>query len=201
MRRVQPSRLRPFALRDFQLKISLAIGKDDVYNKMYDIVARAPGTGAPEIEEVRVMLQNLLADRYKLRVHRERRVMQVYALTLGRGAAGLKASSAGGPCSVHVGLANDGRNNEEIFSGCPIERLADRLGNLIGDRPVLARTGLSGQYDFRLVAIPEFRARGQSDAADIDPVSAAGLLGLKLVPQKSPVEIITVDHLETPTEN
>ena len=190
-----------YGLRDFQLKISPDIPKDDIYNTMYDIVARAPGTGAPRIEEARVMLQNLLADRFKLRVHRETSEMQVYALRVGRSDARLKASSAGGQCSVHVGLANDGRNNEEVFSGCPIERLADRLGNLIGNRPVLDQTGLSGRYDFRLVAIPEYRTRGKSDPADIDPVNAVGELGLKLATQKAAVDVIVVDHLEKPTEN
>jgi uncharacterized protein (TIGR03435 family) len=190
-----------WGLRDFQLKISPDIPPDGIYNTMYDIVARAPGTGTPKIEAARVMLQNLLADRFKLKVHRETREMQVYALTVGRGAARLKANSAGGECSVHTGLANDGRNNEEVFSGCPIERLADRLGNLIGNRPVLDQTGLSGRYDFRLLAIPEYRSRSQSDSADIDPVTAVGELGLKLAPQKAAVEIIAVDHLEKLSEN
>jgi uncharacterized protein (TIGR03435 family) len=193
--------LDAYGLRDFQLKISPDIPKDAIYNTMYDVMARAPGTGVPRIEEAREMLQNLLADRFKLRVHREVKEMQVYALTVGRGATRLKASSTGGQCSVSVGLANDGRNNEEVFSGCPIERLADRLTNLVGNRPVLDQTGLRGRYDFRLAAVPEFRTRGQSDPADIDPVTATGELGLKLVPQKAPVDVIAVDHLEKPTEN
>jgi len=190
-----------YGLRDFQLKISSEIPKDDVYNTMYDIVARAPGSGVPGIEEARVMLQNLLADRFKLRVHREVKEMQVYALTVGRGATRLRTSSTGDQCSVHVALSNDGRNNEEVFSSCPIERLADRLTNLIGNRPVVDQTGLRGRYDFRLVAIPEFRTRGQSDSADIDPVTATSELGLKLVAQKASLDVIAVDHLEKPTEN
>ncbi len=190
-----------YGLRDFQLKISPDIPKEDVYGTMYDIVARAPGSGAPKMEEARLMLQNLLADRFKLRVHRETREMQVYALRVGKGAAKLTASSAGGQCSVHGELAKDGRNDEEVFSGCPIEELADRLGNLIGNRPVLDQTGLSGRYDFRVIAIPEYRARGQSDPADIDPVTAVGELGLKLAPQKAAVDVIAVDHLEKPIGN
>jgi uncharacterized protein (TIGR03435 family) len=98
-------------------------------------------------------------------------------------------------------LASDGRNEEVVFSGCPIERLADRLGNMMGNRVVLDRTGFGGQYDFRLVAIPEYRARLRSDPADIDPLSAVGELGLKLVPQKAQVDIIAVDHVERPSAN
>ena len=189
-----------YDVRDFQLKISPDIPKDDVYDKMYDIVARAPGPGAPPIEDVRAMLQNLLSERFNLRVHHENIEMQVYALTVGRGPARLKASSAS-QCQVRIALANDGRNNEETFSGCPIGRLADRLGNMIGNRPVLDQTGLSGRYDFRLVAVPEYRTRGQSSPADVDPVAAVGELGLRLLPAKAPVDVIAIDHLEKLTEN
>lgn len=188
-------------VRDFQLSIAPAIPKEDIYNTMYDIVARAPGERAPSVDEVRSMLQRLLADRFKLGVHRETKEMPVYALEVGKNGPKLKESSADGQCSLHVGLAADGRNDEEIFSNCPIERLADRLGGKLDSRPVLDRTGLKGQYDMRLVAIPEYRSRSQADPADIDAITAVGELGLKLAPQKASVDIIVVDHMEKPTAN
>jgi len=193
--------LDAYHVRDFQVGLSPDIPKDEVLDRQYDIVARAPGAGRPRIEDVRVMLQNMLADRFHLKVHHEMREMQVYALVVARGGAKLKETAAGGPCAIHAGLAADGRNNEEVFSGCPIERLADRLGNMLGNRAVLDQTGLGGRYAFRLVAIPEYRARGRSDPADIDPLSAVGPLGLKLVPQKAQVDVIAVDHVERPSEN
>jgi uncharacterized protein (TIGR03435 family) len=168
---------------------------------MYDIVARAPGESVAGIETARTMLRTLLADRLKLKVHREMKEMRVYVLVVAKNKPGLKANPAGGSCSVHVGLASDGRNNEETFSGCPIERLADRLGNLMHDRPVLDQTRLTGNYDFRLVATPEYRSRDRSDPADISAFTAVGELGLKLVPQKAQVGIVVVDHVEKPTEN
>ena len=109
--------------------------------------------------------------------------------------------SGDGPCSVHVRLAKDGRNNEETFSNCGAEELADRLENLMGDRPVLDRTGLTGKYDFSLVAIPEYRTRGASEAVDLSPVMAVAELGLKLAPAKDRVEILCIDRLEKPGEN
>jgi len=188
-------------VKTYQLKISPDIPKEDIYGNMYNIVARTPGAGTPKLEDVRVMLQNLLADRLKVKVHRETREMPIYALTIARAGVKLKATSAASQCSVHVALASDGRNNEELFSSCPVEELAGSLTNLIGTRPVLDQTGLNGRYDFRLVAAPESRTRNQSDPADIDPITAVGDLGLKLVPQQAPVEIIAVDHLEKLTEN
>ncbi len=188
-------------LRDFQIAVATTVPKEDIYNTMYDVVARAPGERVPGIDEVRAMLRSLLTDRFKLEVHRETKEMPVYVPQVGKNGPKLKASPAGGECSPRVGLASDDRNDEEIFSGCPIERLADRLGGKIGSRPVLDQTGLKGPYDMRLVAIPEYRARGQSDPADIDAITAVGELGLKLVPGKAPVDIAAVDHLEKPTEN
>lgn len=188
-------------LRDFQLEVAPAVPKEDIYNTMYDIVARAPGEGVPGIDEVRAMLRSLLADRFQLGVHRETKEMPVYALQVGKNGAKLKASPPGSQCSLHVELASDGRNDEEIFSSCPIERLADRIRGKIGNRPVLDQTGLKGQYDMRLIAIPEYRTRGQSDPADIDAITAVGELGLKLVAQKAAVDIVVVDRLGKPTEN
>jgi uncharacterized protein (TIGR03435 family) len=189
-----------YHLRDYQLTFGAAARPDDVYDIQYDISARAPGQSVPGINDTRAMLQTLLADRFKLRVHHETKEMPVYALVPGKNGPRLKASPDSGQCSVHTGPASDGRNREETFSSCPIERLADRLTNM-GSRPVLDQTGLTGKYDFRLVAIPESRSLGQSDPADISINAAVGELGLKLVPQKAQIDIIVVDHLEKPTEN
>ena len=193
--------MEAYHLRDFQLKFAAAAPEDDFFDTQYDIFARAPGERPPSLDDARVMLQSLLADRFKLKVHRETKEMPVYALQVGKKGPKLKSSSADGTCAVKSGLAGDGRNREDLFTNCPIARLADRLGNLMESRPVLDQTGLKGQYDFRLVAIPEYKTRKQTDAVDISPEAAVAELGLKLVSQKARIEIVTVDHLETPTEN
>jgi uncharacterized protein (TIGR03435 family) len=190
-----------YHLRDFQLAFGSVARQDDIYDAMYDIVARVPGNNVPNLDEVRLMLQSLLADRFKLRIHRESKEMPVYALQVAKNGSKLKAASADGKCLIQTRLAADGRNNEETFSTCPVERLADRIGNLMHDRPVLDQTGLTGKYDFRLLLTPEYRSRNQSNPADVSPVTAVGELGLRLMPQKAPVEILVVDHLEKPTGN
>jgi uncharacterized protein (TIGR03435 family) len=190
-----------YNLRDYQLAFGAVARPDGIYDTQYDIVARAPAAIAPSIDEARAMLRTLLADRFKLRVHWETKEMPVYVLVVGKNGPRLKASSANGQCAVNVGLASDGRNNEVTFSSCPIERLADWLSNLIVDRPVLDQTGLTGKFDFRLVAIPEYRTRNSSDPADISGATAVGELGLKLVPQKARIDILAVDHVEKPDEN
>jgi len=190
-----------YHLRDFQLAFRSVARPDDIYDAMYDVVARGFGNKVPSLGEVRLMLQSLLADRFKLRVHRESKEMPLYALQVAKSGSKLKPASAERPCSVQTRLAADGRNNEETFSACPVERLADRLGNLMHDRPFLDQTGLIGNYDFRLVLTPEYRSRNQSNPADVSPVTAVGELGLKLAPEKAAVEIFVVDHLEKPSGN
>ncbi len=193
--------LDAYHVRDFQVQLSPDIPKEEVLDRTYSIVARASDAGVPMIGDTRVMLQNLLGDRFHLQTHHETKEMQVYALVVTRGGAKLKGTAAGGRCSMRPGLASDGRNDEVVFSGCPIERLADRLGGMMGNRAVLDQTGLGGQYDFRLVAIPEYRALARADPGDINPLSAVEELGLKLVPQKAQVDVIVVDHVERPSGN
>jgi uncharacterized protein (TIGR03435 family) len=97
---------------------------------MYDVVARAPGESAPCRDEIRKMLQTLLADRFKLAIHRETKEMPVYALVVEKNGPRLKASVVGDPCSMHQKSASDGRNYEETFSNCPIEDLVKQLEQL-----------------------------------------------------------------------
>jgi len=195
--------LDAYHIRDFQIVVApgAVSRQEDLYDTTYDVLARTPGGEVPRIDDVRVMLRNLLAERFGLVVGHESKEMPVYMLTVDKGGPHLHASSQTGPCVVKTETAADGRNNIESFIACPVERLADRLTNLIGSRPVIDSTSLTGDYDFRLTAIPEFRTRGPADAVDIPPVSAVRDLGLKLTAGKSKVEILRIEHLGKLKEN
>jgi uncharacterized protein (TIGR03435 family) len=189
-------------LRDFQISLAPGVNPDDVADTTYDIIARAPGDAVPRLDEVRAMLRSLLIDRFQLRVHPDSKERPVYELRPAKGGAHLKPSHSAGSCTVRTRLAPDGRNSDEIFSNCGPERLADRLGNLLGShRPVLDRTGMTGPYDFHLIAIPEYRTRDRSEPVDIDPTVAVKELGLKLVPGKAKIDILVIDSLGKLTEN
>jgi uncharacterized protein (TIGR03435 family) len=190
-----------YHLRDFQLSFGNVAPEKDTSDTMYEIVARVPGEKPPSLDDAREMLQTLLAERFQLKVHHESKEMPVYFLVAGRGGPKMEPSNSAAPCRVRTVLAADGRNNEETFTNCPVERLADRLGNMIGDHPVLDRTGLAGTYDFKLIAIPAYRSRARTDPVDIPPTTAVGELGLRMVVQRAQVDILIVDHLEKPTEN
>src|SRR5580658_3035508 len=77
-------------------------------NEYYDIVAKAEGDGAPTKDEFRGMLQLLLADRFKLAVHRETREIPVYALVVGKNGPKLKPSAPDASADTH--FAASGRN-------------------------------------------------------------------------------------------
>ena len=174
--------------------------EEEIREVMYDVAARAPGATAPPRDEIRKMLQTLLADRFRLAIHRETREMPVYALVAAKNGPRLKSSEVGDPCSMHQKLAGDGRNYEETFSNCPVGELVKQLEQLGIDRPVVDKTSLTGTYDFRLVVTPGFRTHSVSDL-DITTSTALRELGLKLESQKAPIEIVVIDQVKKPSEN
>jgi uncharacterized protein (TIGR03435 family) len=196
-------------------------------SERFNIIATIPpGTSQ---EQFRLMLQNLLADRFKLALHKESREMQIYALMVARNGPKLKRAAPdpppdandaadGAPFSGGAKLAADGyptvRSGMTIMSTPtgPRARLANKehtewlAGMLSGQlgRPVIDATGLTGEYDISLYWIPQ---RPDSIAAD-DPngpdlmTALQQQLGLRLEPKKGPIEVLVVDHAEkTPTAN
>jgi uncharacterized protein (TIGR03435 family) len=152
----------------------------------FDINARA-GSGKPTKEDMRLMMQSLLEDRFKLKVHREKREMPVFGLYLAKpGTTGLQLKAhdstsscsaplappaAGTPVETMVGLwpvtCGDGaeaRTSEhrlrEGGRDMTMNAIADWLtGSGESDRPILDRTGLNGTFDFVLEIDPESLGR------------------------------------------
>jgi uncharacterized protein (TIGR03435 family) len=190
-----------YHLRDYQLQFGSAAPKEDIYGTMYDIVARAPNGRVPSVDSVRAMLRHLLAERFQLSAHIEAKRMDGYFLEAAKGRpAALKPSSTDAPCSIRTSLATDARNDEDIFANCSMDEIAGRFSFLLS-RPVFDRTGLKGQYDFRLLYTPEYRARGESTSVDVSPSSAISDLGLKTVPAKTDVAKLVIDRLQKPSGN
>jgi uncharacterized protein (TIGR03435 family) len=167
----------------------------------YDIGAKAEGEGAPSRAEFRQMLQSLLADRFKLKVHRETRDMNVYALVVSKSGSKLKESA---PDASPMGYMNVvGRNYHATRAKATMDDVVQAIGNSFLDRPVLDKTGLSGTYNLSLTYTPDIRSnRGEPDPNDISIFTAVQeQLGLKLEPQKASIEVLVVDSVEKPSEN
>jgi uncharacterized protein (TIGR03435 family) len=169
----------------------------------FDINAKA--SGPAKTDELRVMLQNLLAERFKLVTHRETKEVSAYVLVEAKGGHKLKVSdSADGrgvlPVQQQGKMALTGQSATldqlTMFLSAPLRT------------PVIDQTGLKGRYDFEF-DLTNFMNQGppQPGEAPPDPVSIlqAALpkqLGLRLEAKKMPIEMLVIDHIEkAPTEN
>jgi len=209
-------------------------GPETINTEVFEIAAKIPA-GANRAE-FRHMLQNLLADRFKLKLHRESKETQIYKLVVAKNGPKLKESSAA-PESIQEPLPpGQVKRDAEGYPVLPAGRsvmamapgrarvqgaretmaqLANRL-SLFLSRPVTDATGLSGKYDYVLSFAPEMgRGLGlglppaggppPASSEDSGPTIFAALqeqLGLKLEPNKGPVDLLVIDHVEkVPTEN
>src|ERR1700677_4431603 len=119
----------------------------------YDVYAKAERPSSRE--QIYLMLQTLLADRFKLSLHRETRELPVYALVVGRGGPKLQLHESAD--SVQP-LIKAGAKGGLVFQNVPLSRLAWFLSTQL-DRTVLDQTGIKGSYDFNLDWTPDAAAK------------------------------------------
>jgi uncharacterized protein (TIGR03435 family) len=173
----------------------------------FDISTKAP-VGTPE-DTGRLMLQAMLAERFKLAIHREERPLPVYALAVGKRGAKLKDSEGDGTLNCK---GDGGGPGTTLFTltcqHATMKFLAQQVRGMgFLDRPVVDLTGLTGAYDITMtLTLPGQRRRATSSDADqpkdVSVFEAVDKLGLKLEAQKQPVSVIVVDHInQTPTDN
>jgi uncharacterized protein (TIGR03435 family) len=162
----------------------------------FEIVAKAP-VDTP-LEQLRLMLQTLLRERFRLELHREPRKLAHLELTVGR--SGLKMARAEGDGPSTRRDYGPGRLS---YTRLSMERLAVLLSRLL-KQPVFDKTGLAGLYDIELNWQPEDTA-ADADAAAAKPnifTATQQQLGLKLEASKEPVEVLVVDRAEkVPAQN
>ena len=177
----------------------------------YDVDARVPAHATND--QVRLMFQSFLADRFKLKAHRETREIPEYELTPGKGKPKLAESTSDDPMKVTI----EGRTlsappnrcmgtlwKEGAHVTCHGATAAQIVAEISGAlaSPLVDHTGLTGKYDFDLLYLPENRRL--DDNAPPTPSleqAVAEQLGLKLQKTKGPVEVLVIDHFEKPSEN
>jgi uncharacterized protein (TIGR03435 family) len=172
------------------------VGPDWLANERYDIMAKAAGP-APEAE-LRVMLQALLADRFKLAVHPQTKEMSAYALIVGKNGPKFHETQSEGESS----LVPDQKTMKVVIQRTPLSQLVDMLSNVLR-APVVDLTELKGRYDITLELAKYIPDR--SEPMDPLTIITRGLqeeLGLKIEPRKLPIDLVVVDHAEKlPSEN
>lgn len=151
--------MEAYGLRNYQISIE---EKDERTNIYYDIAATAAEDTTPTREEFRRMLQSLLAERFQLKAHFEKKQTPVYALVLAKGGPKLEPSTDDGDQLHGV----NGRNQFFRTSKTTMNDLADAIWDgFMPDRPVIDRTGLTGTYKLRVEATPNFAWAEMSNPA------------------------------------
>jgi uncharacterized protein (TIGR03435 family) len=173
----------------------------------YDVIAKAPPASSPEI--LKTMLQSLLADRFRLVIHNDKKPLPVYSLTLGKRKLQLKETDGAGEigCKGQPQTRAPGVVPIQIISchNLTMAAFATRVRQMANgylDRPVVDMTGLKGSWDFDI----KWTARGLLSAAGAAGVTIFDAvdkqLGLKLELQTVPTPVIVVDHVNRkPTDN
>ncbi|HVY91328.1 MAG TPA: TIGR03435 family protein [Bryobacteraceae bacterium] len=170
---------------------------------------------------VRLMLQNLLAQRFQLKLHHETRDLPVYDLIVAKGGSKLKQGSCvpldpnnlpQRPTADFCGTSRLGRVGVDWTldgKGMSMDDLAGALSFLLNSRPVIDKTGFTRAFDAHLRWTPgpgEFGApNGITPAGEENSGSIFDILpqqlGLELKPGKGPVDVLVIDHVERPSAN
>ncbi len=204
-------------------------GPDWLDNERFDITAKMEGDPPPVIpgsgaDHMMLATRTLLADRFGLKIHKETRQLDIYALVMAKqgGKPGPKLVPARGGCSPEELAAQRGAGpggppppvcgiqqgpGRIRFGNYPLELFARSIGGRVG-RAVVDRTGLTGNWEFELEFAPDVQP-GQlppgATAPAVDPdapnffTAIQEQLGLKLDATKGPVEVWVIDSVAKPT--
>ena len=200
-------------------------GPDWIHSERFDIDARSDGQ--PGILMMQgPMMRAVLEDRFQLKIHRETRQGPVYELALGKGSPKLKPLQEGSCTPVALGrplpeLTADQRRCRNMvnprgsveFEGGTLSMFVGLL-DMVLDRPVIDKTGITGQFAIHLVFSPDDSAMPRQATDDtgapaaVRTPDAPGIfqaiqeqLGLKLVPARGPLDVLVIDHIERPSQN
>jgi uncharacterized protein (TIGR03435 family) len=175
----------------YEVDANKIVGKPEWFGTEYDISAKAEGGVGLTYKQLQAPLQQLLAERLHLAMHRETREVEGYALVVAKGGPKLTVSNGGSATPTMA-------RTELKMQNMPLSVFTVLLGKP-ANRPVVDKTGLTGNYDVDLKFAPPDSTDSQLPSFF---TALQEQLGLKLEPQKIPVEMLVIDHVEkVPTEN
>jgi uncharacterized protein (TIGR03435 family) len=187
---------------------------------------RATVEGKPTKDQIRLMVQSLLAERFHLKLHQEPRQLPLYALVLDhQPAPGLTPTSVPDLCAKPFDQPKRALNSKAIQPSCQpvvinygnlrnvrmsdytIDQIAGNLvltsSHALDPLPVVDRTGLTGHYDFNIEYLPP---KKHTDTTPDEPGATfeealKQQAGLKLLKQNGTIPVYVIDHVEPPSEN
>jgi uncharacterized protein (TIGR03435 family) len=182
-----------YGVKEFQVS-----GPDWLATQRFDIAAKASAKASED--NLRVMAETLLADRFKVAVHRTTKETQAYVLVQGKGGAKLVESTSEGESDIQP----DPAKMQITISRTPLSQLTDLLYMMLRT-PVVDETGLTGKYDLK-INIAKYASMdnggGPVDPLGIIMTALQEEMGLKLESRKVTLDMVIVDHAEkTASEN
>jgi len=216
--------LRIVLVYAYDVKPEQIIGPSWIDSERYDIIAKVPA--GTDRHKVQLMLQNLLAERFKLTLHRATKIVPIYQLMVAKNGPKLTVSNANAPPPVStppqlppntkIGVDKSGfpilpdgvGAMTRVTNGLvrmtaraqPISALTNNFEQRL-ERPVIDKTGLTRKYDFHLEYALEQRGGGAPVDGQDDPgpslfSAVRDQLGLRLELKKGPMEVLIVDHVD-----
>lgn len=171
-------------------------GPDWLESDRFDIIAKAEQPVGDQI--LMTMMQKLLAERFKLAVHREAKPIKAYVLEVAKNGAKLEKGDG------QRSQTSNGRGNI-VAKNSTMDHFAEVLARQM-DLPVVNHSGLDGVYNLKLQWTPDSSrpAKPAEGAVFEGPSIFTALqeqLGLRLQAQKVPVDVLVIDHAEKPSAN
>jgi uncharacterized protein (TIGR03435 family) len=181
-------------------------GPEWLRTKKFDILGDPETEKRPTSDQMKIMVQQLLAERFHLAMHHEQKVLSAYAVVKSADTPKLTKSTSD-PSGIPV-VGYDPGGELEV-ANATMANFATFLQRFVLDRPAVDRTGIAGHFDLALRWTPDnFRTGGKPGESQEDASGPPGLftaikeqLGLKLQPTKAAVDVFVIDQVEQPSEN
>lgn len=217
--RYQSATLLDLIATAYEVEYFQVSSKAPLDRRHFDLVAKLPEGSTRS--QFHVMLQNLLAERFHLKLHQQSRDFPAYALVIAKTGSKLRESDGAAPASID-GFPDMPAGRPALASintmsgGFAIVRMRGqkavltsvvRMLRMPDERPVVDKTGLTGKYDFTLEFSKELA--GAARTGDVPAPSAPNVfvaveqqLGLQLIPGKLPFDFLVIESFDKlPTEN
>ena len=186
--------------------LQIVDGPPWIRSDKYDLVLQPDLPGRPSSQQMRSILQKLLADRFQLTTHHARRELEVYAIVVAKHGPHLTPTTAD---AIAVNTATIGFDDEAMtFRNATVAEFASLLQRYVElEWPVVDHTQISGKYDYRLSWTPDPSQFGghspfpfKADAPDLY-AAMTEQLGLDLKPTKEPTDVLVIDSVSRPSDN
>ncbi len=186
-------------------------GPDWAEKDRYDIAAVPDVEGIPSPQQLRNMIRKLLAERFQLKFHNEKRELPAFVLSISKTGQKLSPTQLNGPLPG-IGIQGGSDGLSLLLRNANMSDFTGFLQSPVLDRPVIDETGIAGRFDFSVKFTPDdsqFHGHppvppSSDDKAEPAPNLFEAIqqqLGLRLEAKKVQVDVMVLDHVEKPSQN